>query len=229
MKETNVNLSNETLEIMTDFSRINMGLLVRPGKELRTVSPDQTTYAIANVNEEFPKEFAIYDLRQLLNTISLFEKPDIAFGDNGLKISNGTGAKASFTYASKDTIVAPKTFGEVKLPPMDIKFELKASVLEGALKAAAVLELPEIAVIGRKGKCYLAAVDSKNTTAHTWEMPVGDADAKYRICFRVDTLKFLKRDYNVEISSKGIARFVSQKNDVTYLVTATGTVEYEAE
>jgi hypothetical protein len=70
----------------------------------------------------------------------------------------------------------------------------------------------------------VTACDTNNDSADGWEMPVGTSDANYKMIFRLDNLKLLPRDYDVIISSKGIAKFSSKKNDVTYFVaTETGS------
>jgi hypothetical protein len=50
-------LSNETIEVLKNFASINMSLLVKPGSKLRTVSPQKTILAQANVKELFTKEY----------------------------------------------------------------------------------------------------------------------------------------------------------------------------
>ena len=57
-------LSNETLTVLKNFAGINQSILVRKGNKLRTMSVMKTVLAEATVNEEFEKEFAIYDLNQ---------------------------------------------------------------------------------------------------------------------------------------------------------------------
>lgn len=220
-------LSKETTELLTNFASINMSLLVREGKKIRTVSPQKNVMAVANISEEMPKEFAIYDLKQFLGTVSLFEDPELEFGDKSVKISNGSGAVASFVFAAKEAIVsAPDKDPTISNP--EISFSLENKALSDALKAAGVLGLPEIAFVGKKGKTFLSAVDTRNDSAHTWEMPVGKSDAEYRMIFRLDNLKLLPRDYDVQIAAKGISKFVSKKNDVTYYIAIETGSKYNS-
>ena len=89
-------LSNETIEILKNFSSINMSVLLKPGNKIRTVSAQKTILAQATVAETFPKECAIYNLPELLSMTSMFEDPELDFQENLLKIKN---KKASATYA----------------------------------------------------------------------------------------------------------------------------------
>ena len=51
-----MNISNETLDILRNFSSINSGLTVKEGNELKTVSAMKNIYAKAIVSENFEKE-----------------------------------------------------------------------------------------------------------------------------------------------------------------------------
>lgn len=219
--------SKETTELLTNFASINMSILIREGKKLRTISPQKNVMAIANIVEDMPKEFAIYDLKQFLGTISLFEDPDLDFGDKSVKISNGSGAFASFMFAAKEAIVSASE-KDIAVSNPEITFSLDNKSLSDALKAAGVLGLPEIAFVGKGGKTFLTAVDTRNDSAHTWEMPVGKSDAVYRMIFRLDNLKLLPRDYEVQISSKGISKFTSKAGDVTYYIAVETGSKYNS-
>ena len=210
-------LSKSTTDILKNFSAINMSLLVRTGNTLKTISPTKTVMAIANITETMPREFALYDLNQFLGVNSLFEDPELTFSDNHVEIRSTSGAVACIKYAAKEAIVyAPDK--DITLPDKNIAFTLDENALNSALRAASILSLPEICIIGRNGKAYLTVTDSKNTGSNTWEMTVGESTTDYRMIFRLDNLKLLPRSYNVIISSKGICKFTSTTNDVIYYI-----------
>ena len=62
-------LSNETMNILKNFSTINSGLFFKSGKKISTVSPSKTILAEAVLTEEFPKDFGIYDLNNFLSVL----------------------------------------------------------------------------------------------------------------------------------------------------------------
>jgi len=68
-------LSNETLGILENFSSINPIILVRKGNQLKTISASKAVFAVADVEEEFEQQFAIYDLRKFIGCLSLFKEP----------------------------------------------------------------------------------------------------------------------------------------------------------
>jgi len=217
-------LSKETTEILKNFAAINPSLIFQAGNVQKTVSPQKTVLAKANVTESFDKEFAIYDLTQFISTVSMFEDPDLNLGDDSLTITNGK-AKTTLRYAKTDLIQAPPA-KEISLPSTEISFTLDASALQSALRAAGVLGLPEIALIGRKGKAYLAAIDSRNDGSNSFEYEVGQSEANYRMIFKIDNLKILNRDYEVRVSAKGISHFKSKTGDVEYWIATEQSSKY---
>jgi hypothetical protein len=209
-------LSKETTEILKNFAAINPSLIFQPGTVQKTVSPQKTVLAKANISENIGTEFAIYDLSQFISTVSMFEDPDLTFGSDSVVISNGK-AKTTLRYAKSDLIQAPPA-KEISLPSTDISFVIEISALQSALRAAGVLGLPELALVGKISKAYLTALDSRNETSNSFEYEVGESIVNYRMIFKIDNLKILNREYEVRVSAKGISHFRSTADDVEYWI-----------
>ena len=74
-----MNLTDKTLTILKNFAGINNSILVKQGNQLRTISVAKNILAEANIEEEFPRQFGVYDLNQFLNGLSLHQDPDLDF------------------------------------------------------------------------------------------------------------------------------------------------------
>ena len=70
-------LSDNTLTVLKNFAGINNSILVKEGSRLRTISVAKNILAEADIKEDFPRDFAIYDLNQFLNGLSLHQDPDL--------------------------------------------------------------------------------------------------------------------------------------------------------
>ena len=84
-----MNISNETLDILRNFSSINSGITVKSGNELVTVSAMKNIFAKAVVDENFEKDHSIYDLSEYLGAVSLFDKPNFEFNAEKVTVSEG--------------------------------------------------------------------------------------------------------------------------------------------
>ena len=65
-------LSSNTTMVLKNFATINQNLVIKEGSELLTMSSMKNIVAKATVEENFPKEIAIYDLNEFLGALSLF-------------------------------------------------------------------------------------------------------------------------------------------------------------
>jgi len=200
-------LSDNTIDVLKNFSTINPSLAFRQGNILRTVSPQKNILASAIVGETFPVDFAIYELNQFLGLASLFDGGEIDFGDKSLSMSEGASTcRYTYTDPSMITSVPEKN---LTLPSIDVNFNMSAAAYKRVVNAANQLSLPEVAVRGEEGVITLTATDSKNPTANEFSQEVGTCsdEIKFNFLFKTENLKFIADDYSVEISSKGISHF----------------------
>jgi hypothetical protein len=208
-------LSENTFEILKNFATINPSLLVRPGNSIATVAPNRTIQAHAIVEESFPQQFAIYELSKFLGVASLFKEPEIEFSEYFLTMRSGR-LSTNYTYADPSTIFAPPD-REVNFPGADIEFNITADELRGLIRAAAVLQVPDISVTNVGDKIVMQSANIKTPTTDTYSIEVGETDKNFKMNFKVDVLvKLLSKDYNVKISSRGLTVF-SADNLVYYV------------
>jgi hypothetical protein len=90
LKDTSMKLSEKTLSLLKNFSGINQSILFKQGNKLRTISVMKNILAEVEVEEEFERDFGIYDLNQFLNAMSLYQNPQLKFAnDSYVGISEG--------------------------------------------------------------------------------------------------------------------------------------------
>ena len=211
-------LSNETLTVLKNFAGINQSILVRKGNKLRTMSVMKTVLAEATVNEEFEKEFAIYDLNQFLNGLGLHQDPDLDFGENSYITIREGKRRVKYFYADPTVIVSPPE-KEIKLPSEDVCFQLESGSLEKLVKAAAVYQLPDIAAIGDAGVIRLVVRDKKNDTSNEYSIIVGETDEQFIFNFKVENIsKIIAGSYDVVVSSKFLSQFTNIKYNLRYWI-----------
>lgn len=206
--------SDETMDVLKNFSSINPSIVIKPGSVLRTISPQKTIMAVANSKDTFGSEAGIYDLSRFLATVSLFENPDMTFTDKSIRVMENK-RKVDYTLADVSMILQPPE-KEIPMPPCEVNVEINWSDLQSVLKAASVLGLPEIAFSGIDGEIVLEAVNSKNPTTDRYGVTVGSTSDTFSMYMKVENLKLMPRDYMVNLSSKGLSCFTS--DDVKYFI-----------
>lgn len=207
-------ISTNTVNVLKNFAKINPSIVVQEGNVLKTISPSKTIMAKANVETDFSKKFAIYNLDRFISTVSLFNDPELKFGDRAVEIFDGN-KRTQYTYADETTITkAPDK--EINLPSVDVSFHLSWDNLKDVEKAAGVLALPEIIVMGDGKNVFLQAEDSKNPSGDVYSINIGDTDKAFKAIFKAENIKILPGDYQVTISSRGISHFAGK--DVEYWI-----------
>jgi hypothetical protein len=208
-------LTNETKEVLKNFSTINTNLVIKEGSKISTMSAMKNIIANATVKEIFPKEFAIYDLNEFLAVISLFDKPELDFQDDFVVIT-GDNSKDKVTYWYSDPSVVTSPTKEIIMPSKEITYNFSSSTLAEVQRAASVIGAPDMVL--ENGK--LKVTDKKNSTANNYEtdVAVDENDADYKFWFKVENLKIIPGTYDVEVSSKNISRFKNSNLDVEYFI-----------
>jgi hypothetical protein len=211
-----MNISDNTLSVLKNFSGINQNLAVKSGNKIRTISPQKTVMAVAQVEDKFDSPFAIYDLNQFLSAVSLFEKPNFVFEDSNVVVANGKSSIRYF-YADESMVMsAPER--DIELPDTLVEFKLSVNDLKSTMQAASVLQAPNWSVVGNGSIIEIVVGDVKNSTSNNYRVTVGATSEEFEVVFKVDNLKMMQRDYNVAVSSKGISHFTTEKGDLQYFV-----------
>ena len=210
-------LSDNTLALLKNFAGINNSILVKQGNRLRTISVAKNILAEAEITEDFPRDFAIYDLNQFLNGLSLHQDPDLDFTEEShLSIKEGK-RRVKYFFADPNVIVTPPD-KSISLPSEDVCFVLDTKELDKLLKAAAVYQLPDLSVVGEAGVVKLVVRDKKNDTSNDFSVVVGETDEVFTFNFKVENIKIIPGNYEVVISSKLLSRFKNTGFDVTYYI-----------
>ena len=210
-------LSDKTLTVLKNFAGINNSILVKQGTQLRTMSVAKNILAEAVIDEEFPRDVAVYDLNQFLNGLSLHQDPDLDFENNSYITIREGRRRVKYFYADPAVIISPPD-KQITLPTVDVNFQLESASLEKLLKAAAVYQLPDLSVIGKDNEIRLVVRDKKNDTSNEYSIIVGETDKEFVFNFKVENIKIIPGAYDVSISSKLLSEFTNTKYDLKYYI-----------
>jgi hypothetical protein len=210
-------LSDKTVNLLKNFSGINQSILIKTGNKLRTISVMKNILAEAVLDEEFPKDFAIYELSQFLNGLSLHKQPELDFKNDGYVVIREGKMRSKYFFADPSVIITPPD-KSINLPSEDVCFELSTEQLDKLLKAAAVYQLPDISAVGEAGVVKLVVRDKKNDTSNDFSIVVGETTETFTFNFKVENIKILPGTYDVVVSSKLLSRFTSRAHDLKYYI-----------
>ena len=221
-----MNISNETLDILRNFSSINSGITVKAGNELVTVSAMKNIFAKAVVDESFEKDHSIYDLSEYLGAVSLFDRPNFDINAEKVTVSEGDNS-VTYYYADPQMVISPTK--EITMPEPEVSFDLDKDVLDSLLKASSVLSLPDMVLSSDGQSVVLTVKDKKNSTSNVFSKTVAQGNGStFEMFLRMENMKMIPGDYTVFVSSKGIAHFTNRNVAVEYFIALEPDSTYNA-
>ena len=213
-------LNENTLNVLKNFSGINPNVLIREGNTVKTISEARNVVATAILEQEFPQDFGIYDLSEFIGVLSLVDVPRLKFAEEYVTIGDSTGrTKVKYFFSPEETLTTPQK--DIIMPECEVKFTLTNDTLNKIKRAASALGHEEVSITGKDSVISLSVVDSQNSTSNAFSI---DIDGEYpdgvefNFILGISNLKIITGDYDVEISSKRISRFKHKELNVQYWI-----------
>lgn len=209
-------LSNDLVNVLKNFSSINANLVVKKGKKISTMSSAKDIMAEFNGKDDFAKPLAIFNLNEFLGVLSAFDDPSLELEDKYVTISQGK-QKVKYIYADECHLVTPQK--SIQFPGADISFTLTQETLSKLQKMSAILAAEDLAIVGDGKKVTLKVFDKKNPSNNVFEI---ETEAKtsddFEVLLKIEKLKLIQGTYTVDVSSKKISRFTNDDIDIVYFV-----------
>ena len=175
--------------------------------------------AKAEVEETFPQQIAIYDLNEFLGALSLFTSPVLDFSDNYVMISeeNKPTTKMKYFYSDPSVVTSPNKM--ITMPSNEVKFTMSSEDLSRLKRAAGAIGAPDMVLEKDGSSSSLTVKDKKNDTANNYSLDVDTtSEGEFNFYFKVENMKLLDGNYDVEISSKNISHYTNKSTDIEYWI-----------
>ena len=140
-------LSDATVSVLKEFSSINPSIAIQAGNVIKTVSTSKTIVAKTSVEDNFPNNLALANLSKFLGALSIMDEPDCDFKNDRVIIKDKNKNVTTIFYAAEDTIVVPPK-KDLVLPSQDSAFRLSSEAITKIHRAASILQVPEIVIMG---------------------------------------------------------------------------------
>lgn len=220
-------LSSSTLNILKNFASINQGIVVNKDRPVYTKTVSNTLLARCNF-EDLNETFAIYDIGSYLNTLSLFNDPDIQFQDTYMKITDGE-MIAKRHYSSIDVIDYPldEQIEIIENLTKDVpaSFVLSGDQLSKIIKASLIMKMDIMEFVADGEFIKVELSDSTNVTADTMEIDLGVCEDSFNVRIYVDNLKCLPASYGVSVQ-QGLILPNGDELDIIVLTNTTLDLTY---
>ena len=212
-------LSEDTINVLKNFATINPNLVFTPGQKVKTISESKTILAQADITEDMPKEFGIYDLNEFLSVYNLVDQPTLTFEDKSVLINGANNQVVRYFFSETEILTTPQK--DIQMPDAELGFTLTDDILNQIRKAAAVLGHTELSLKGDNGVITASVVDTKDTTSNSFSYELDRDNAcknDFNFIISIPNLKLLPGDYFVSISSKLISNWTNNNYPIEYFI-----------
>lgn len=223
-------LSQKTKDILNYLSTINPTIKVLKGKIQRSSNNAQTTLVRAEIEDEFPMDFYIHDIKNFLKVASLLEEPEVEFQgtiDSGYIILKQNTAELKYKFCSPELYKNPPPNQDYT--PANIKWsvdiKLSATEIQNLYNATKTMGLDVI----RFTKTGIEATKSKESNFTNFKIEyentplfTGDVPDTFNFDFSADNLNLYAGSYNATLFKGGVvgAKFEKEEKDITLWVSA---------
>lgn len=232
-----IKLSKETLATLNKASQLNPCLKIKAHEKSITTSSSTSGIIMSSpVEEDFPREINIYDLKMFLKTLTLVSDPVLDFSSSNSIIieSSDLHTKTCFREANPDLI---QTYVDpTKIPTFEnetvVDCEIPQEVFEHVMKAARTLGHNYIGLIGDGSVLSLSAfnlLDSKEMT-DMFSNKITDCESTFSVIFKLevtDLTSFMNEgDLRFRVSKRG-ASLVNMRSGKFALVVIDNNSSFE--
>ena len=213
-------LSKETLTVLKNFSSINANVVLKPGKQIKTIGESKNILAIASIEEDLPSEVGIYDLNEFLGVLGLLSDPQLEFKDKYVRVSEGN-RSIDYFFSEVSNLTTPPD-QDLPMPEPDLTLQLSAEVLSDLKRASSGLGHTKL-VITPNGKLKVQCKDDATSNSYTIQLEDSDFESAtdnpdQEFAFDIQNLKLLNGDYSVKLSSTRISHWDNINKPVEYFV-----------
>lgn len=212
-------LSEDTINVLKNFATINPNLVFTPGQKVKTISEAKTIMAQADIVEDMPREFGVYDLNEFLSVYNLVDQPTLEFEDKSVLINGANNQVVRYFFSETEILTTPQK--DIQMPDAELGFTLTDEILNQIRKAAAVLGHTELSLKGDNGVITASVVDTKDSTSNSFSYELDRDNAckeSFNFIVSIPNLKLLPGDYFVSISSKLISNWTNNNYPIEYFV-----------
>ena len=208
-KMSTLTISEETYQILVNFSTINSSIVFKKGNLIRTIANAENILGEYISEEYIPQDFAIYDLSEFISAIGICARdgnyPTLHFENDDYVTIKGGNLSIRYYFSDPQITLKVAPEKEVKFPGSNISFTIDQSDLKNLRDALAKFNLPEVLFRSRNGKVTVHGVDTENATSNTFWMdfPNGQSTGDFDLTLNTENLRVARNhDYHVKVSEQ---------------------------
>lgn len=234
MSDMTMSLSKQTIDTLKKVYEVNQGIkFVEGDKTLKVKSTDNGLLMHAPIEEEFPRDFYVYNLREFLSVLSIIDDPVLDFSDEKFMVVTSPDGKQKLRYSEADPqFVTSYTDKEPRVPSVEYTVEVSAEQFASVMKAAQTMRLEFVGFVCDGKTVSLSAFNKNNgdeEVTNNFAIEMIDHGVEFQMFYKLDSqnigVLLGEGDLTFEVSEKKITK-VSTNSGKTFWIAMNANSKY---
>lgn len=222
-----MNLSEETIRVLREFSTINQSIIIYTGDVIRTIHEDRSIICEYRPGVEFNEKICIYDLPRFLNAMKIIgPEINLRVEDNMIYLSGDSNNTIRYSMAPEETIISMNH--EVDSFDAILSFDLSHEQLKVIRQTMGALNVKHVSFSRNDDNSILVKVyqlesDRSNPTDDYYTFTIESSQSNatgdpgsYEFIFDIMSLPSYDGNYRVNLSEDNIAMFEHKNLNLKY-------------
>lgn len=210
------------LDIIKNFSDISPAMVFTSDK-IRIINQSNSIFANYEWGEKLPVEkFGIYNVKEFVQIISLFEDPDVEITEKEIYITENNRKSNYFSTDPKLIKYDEREIKEDKLGKPSVGFKLSKQLHKKMKEVIGVIQARHLifSIDGEELKIMLKDKDNSSASGYEIKIPKGEFAGSFdgEVLFYADDFMLFEGDYLVSIYAKKIFKFEEKEKKLVYFI-----------
>lgn len=208
-------MSKQTMETLKKVYEVNQSVkFIEDDKVIKVKSTDNTLLMHAPIEEAFPRDFHVYDLREFLSVLSIIQEPILDFSDPKFLKIESEDKKQKLRYLESDEqFVKSYTDKEPNIPESDFIVNVSEEQFASVMKAAQTMKLDFVGFVSDGSTISLSAFNKNNgdeSTTNNFSIDLIESEDVFKMFYKIDSQNISvllgEGDLLFEVSYKKISK-----------------------
>lgn len=208
-------MSKATMDTLKKVYEVNQSVRFMADENIIKVkSTDNSLLMHSPIEEAFPRDFNVYDLRELLSVLNIIADPVLDFSDPKFLKIESEDKKQTLRYLESDEqFVKSYTDKEPAIPEADFVVKVTEDQFSSVMKAAQTMKLDYVGFVSDGHDLSLSAFNKNNgddNTTNNFSIDLISNDDTFKMFYKIDKQNIAvlmnEGDLMFEVSYKKISK-----------------------